>query len=219
MAANTHVITKTLSIGICVAAISMVASPAFSKQCMHKMGYMHHPMHYNMHHGYGPKWKYGYKQGYGPMYGHGRPTSKSSNEKSYKEEQTKIDTEKLDLVDTAIAAGKFNTLVKALDAAGLRDLLKGKGPYTVFAPTDEAFAKLPEGKLDELLADKEQLVEILKYHVVPSKVNAVDILQVQELKTAGGKNIPVDSLAVAKADIETSNGTIHIVDSVLIPTM
>ena len=134
-----------------------------------------------------------------------------------------------DIVDTAVGAGQFETLVAAVKAAGLVDTLKGDGPFTVFAPTDEAFAKLPEGTLDSLLLpeNKEQLVAILTYHVVPGKVTSEDIkdkvvsattVQGSTAKVDGtGKAPMVDSANVVMADIETSNGIIHVIDAVILP--
>ncbi|WP_422928996.1 fasciclin domain-containing protein [Singulisphaera sp. PoT] len=133
-----------------------------------------------------------------------------------------------DIVDTAVAAGKFKTLVAAVKAADLVETLKGDGPFTVFAPTDEAFAKLPEGTLESLLKpeNKKKLVAILTYHVVPGKVTAADVVKLTEAKTvqgskvkihvAGGK-VKVDDAKVTKTDILTSNGVIHVIDTVLIP--
>ena len=122
-----------------------------------------------------------------------------------------------DIVDTAVAAGSFNTLVKAVQAAGLVDTLKGDGPFTVFAPTDEAFAKLPEGTLESLLADKEKLAAILKYHVVPGKLDASKVTGMSKLATVQGSELPVSSIKIADTDIMTSNGIIHVIDEVLIP--
>jgi uncharacterized surface protein with fasciclin (FAS1) repeats len=130
-----------------------------------------------------------------------------------------------DIVDTAVSAGQFNTLVKAVQAAGLVDTLKGKGPFTVFAPTDEAFAKLPAGTLESLLQDKEKLAKILTYHVVPGKVTAsqvkpgsVKTVQGQSLtvRTEGG-GVMVDNARVIKTDVMASNGVIHVIDSVVLP--
>lgn len=133
---------------------------------------------------------------------------------------------KMDIVDTAVNAGNFNTLVKAVQAAGLVDTLKGKGPFTVFAPTDEAFAKLPEGTLESLLKDKEKLTAILTYHVVPGKVMAKDVMKLDSAKTVQGQmvtidtsnGVMVDNARVVKTDIETSNGVIHVIDTVIIPS-
>lgn len=133
-----------------------------------------------------------------------------------------------DIVDTAVKAGKFNTLVAAVKAAGLVDTLKGEGPFTVFAPTDEAFAKLPSCTVDSLLKpeNKDKLVAILTYHVVPGKVMAKDVVNLTEAKTVqgsavkikvhGGK-VSIDGANVVKTDIETSNGVIHVIDSVILP--
>jgi len=135
-------------------------------------------------------------------------------------------SDKKDIVDTAVAAGSFNTLVKAVQAAGLVDTLKGPGPFTVFAPTDEAFAKLPAGTLDALLKDKDRLIAVLTYHVVPGKVMAADVVKLNEAATVeGGKvsihkganGVMVDNANVVKTDIETSNGVIHVIDTVILP--
>ncbi len=133
-----------------------------------------------------------------------------------------------DIVETAVAAGSFNTLAAALEAGGLIETLKSAGPFTVFAPTDEAFAKLPAGTLDNLLKpeNKEQLVAILTYHVVPGKVMAADVVKLQSAKTVNGKEVSIkagengvtiDNANVVTTDIDTSNGVIHVIDQVLIP--
>jgi uncharacterized surface protein with fasciclin (FAS1) repeats len=131
-----------------------------------------------------------------------------------------------DIVDTAVSAGQFNTLVAAVKAAGLVDVLKGDGPFTVFAPNDEAFAKLPKGTVESLLQDKEKLTAILTYHVVPGNYRASDVLGKSSLKTVQGQsisvkksygNVMVDQAKVIATDIETSNGTIHVIDSVILP--
>ncbi len=129
-----------------------------------------------------------------------------------------------DIVDTAVAAGNFKTLVVALKAADLVNTLKGKGPYTVFAPTDEAFAKIPKADLDALLANKEKLSAVLTYHVVPSKVMAKDVKS-GDVATVNGKTIKittangvvVNTSKVTATDIDASNGVIHVIDSVLMP--
>lgn len=129
-----------------------------------------------------------------------------------------------DIVDTAVAAGNFKTLATALTAAGLVDTLKGPGPFTVFAPTDAAFAKIPKAQLDALLKDKAKLTAVLTYHVVPGKVMAADVkagkvktVEGSELtiKTAGG--VMVDKAKVTKTDIVADNGVIHVIDTVLMP--
>ncbi|MFO1001456.1 MAG: fasciclin domain-containing protein [Planctomycetaceae bacterium] len=133
-----------------------------------------------------------------------------------------------DIVDTAVAAGSFKTLAAALTAAGLVDTLKGEGPFTVFAPTDDAFAKLPAGTVESLLKpeNREKLVAILTYHVVPGKVLASDVVKLKSAKTVNGKEatvkagdsgVMVDGAKVVATDIETSNGVIHVIDSVILP--
>jgi uncharacterized surface protein with fasciclin (FAS1) repeats len=132
---------------------------------------------------------------------------------------------KKDIVDTAVGAGSFNTLVTAVKAAGLVDTLKSDGPFTVFAPTDEAFAKIPKDKLNALLADKEALTKVLTYHVVAGKVMASDVVNLSSAKTVQGQKIQIDTsngvkvnnANVVKTDIETSNGVIHVIDTVIMP--
>lgn len=131
-----------------------------------------------------------------------------------------------DIVDTAVGAGDFKTLVKALTAADLVTTLKGKGPFTVFAPTDEAFAKLPPEALEALLADKAKLTKVLTYHVVAGKVMAADVVKLDRAKTVEGSSVAistaggvkVDRANVVKTDIPASNGVIHVIDAVIIPT-
>jgi uncharacterized surface protein with fasciclin (FAS1) repeats len=129
-----------------------------------------------------------------------------------------------DIVDTAVAAGNFKTLVAAIQAAGLVDTLKGPGPFTVFAPTDEAFAKIPKAQLDALLADKAKLTAVLTYHVVPGKVMAKDVkagkvksVQGGELTFATTGGVMVDNAKVTAVDIVADNGVIHVIDSVVLP--
>jgi uncharacterized surface protein with fasciclin (FAS1) repeats len=135
---------------------------------------------------------------------------------------------KKDIVDTAVAAGSFTTLVAAVKAADLVGTLKGSGPFTVFAPTDAAFAKLPAGTLDDLLKpeNKDRLRAILTYHVVPGKVMAADAVKLAEAKTVNGQSfkirneggaVLVDAAKVVQTDIETSNGVIHVIDQVILP--
>ncbi len=125
--------------------------------------------------------------------------------------------EPADIFETATAAGDFDTLIKAIVVADLYDTLRGEGPFTVFAPTDAAFAKLPEGTLDRLLADKDILAETLSYHVVPGRLRSADLLTQREIKTLQGQKLSINSLSVVKADIETANGVVHVVDAVLMP--
>ena len=129
-----------------------------------------------------------------------------------------------DIVDTAVGAGSFKTLAAALTAAGLVDTLKGPGPFTVFAPTDEAFAKIPKADLDALLKDKAKLTAVLTYHVVPGKVMAADVkvgkvktVQGSELTVSTAGGVMVDKAKVVKTDIVADNGVIHVIDSVILP--
>ena len=131
-----------------------------------------------------------------------------------------------DIVDTAVSAGQFNTLAKALTEAGLVDTLRGKGPFTVFAPTDEAFAKLPPGTVEALLKDKPKLVKVLTYHVVPGKVMAADVAKLRTAKTVEGQSVmistqgggvKVDNANILKTDILATNGVIHVIDTVILP--
>jgi uncharacterized surface protein with fasciclin (FAS1) repeats len=129
-----------------------------------------------------------------------------------------------DIVDTAVAAGSFKTLATALQAAGLIDTLKGPGPFTVFAPTDEAFAKVPKADLEALLKDKAKLTAVLTYHVVGGKVMAKDVkagkvksVQGSEITVSTGSGVMVDGAKVIKTDIVADNGVIHVIDSVIIP--
>ena len=139
-----------------------------------------------------------------------------------------VKASKQDIVDTAVEAGSFNTLVAAVKAAGLVDVLKGEGPYTVFAPTDAAFAQLPEGTLESLLLpeNKEKLQAILTYHVVAGSVDAAAVTKLTSAKTVQGDKVTVsvkdgsvmiDEAKVVKADVEASNGIIHVIDRVILP--
>ena len=141
-----------------------------------------------------------------------------------------MDEEKsADIVDTAVAAGQFQTLAAALTAAGLVDTLKGDGPFTVFAPTDEAFAKLPEGTVEMLLQpeNRDQLIAVLTYHVVPGAVAAADVVNLDSATTVNGESVTIavedgsvriDNATVVAADIEASNGIIHVIDTVILPS-
>ena len=135
-----------------------------------------------------------------------------------------------DIVETAVAAGNFKTLVTAVKAAGLVDTLKSKGPFTVFAPNDDAFAKLPKGTVEGLLTDIPKLKSVLTYHVVPGKVMAADVVKLKTAKTIQGqdvkidaskwhlhKNVKINDANVIKADIATDNGVIHVIDKVILP--
>jgi uncharacterized surface protein with fasciclin (FAS1) repeats len=135
---------------------------------------------------------------------------------------------KKDIVDTAVAAGDFKTLAAALQATGLVDTLKGSGPFTVFAPTDEAFAKLPAGTVENLLKpeNKQKLISILSYHVVAGDVMAKDVVKLHEAKTVNGQDVKImveggkvsiNNATVTKTDIQCTNGVIHVIDTVLLP--
>lgn len=133
-------------------------------------------------------------------------------------------TEK-DIVDTAIAAGNFKTLVSAIQAAGLVETLKGEGPFTVFAPTDAAFAKIPKDQIEALLANKTQLTAVLTYHVVPGKIMSTDLKNGMMVKTVQGENLTINTIMgpmvndakIVQADIVAKNGVIHAIDTVLMP--
>ena len=131
-----------------------------------------------------------------------------------------------DLVQTLVSAGQFTTLVKAVQAAGLVETLQGTGPFTVFAPTDAAFAKLPAGALESLVANPEQLRAVLLYHVVPGRVTAAEVVKLDNARTAQGAAVPirvsagkvwVGSAGVVSTDLAASNGVVHVIDSVLLP--
>ena len=147
---------------------------------------------------------------------------------SFSATDVKAETAGMSIVVIAAGAEDFSTLVAAVKAAGLVDVLSSKGPFTVFAPTNEAFAKLPEGTVESLLKpeNKDKLIAVLKYHVVPGKVMAKDVVKVDSAKTAQGssvtvtvegKTVKVDNATVVKTDIEASNGVIHVIDTVIIP--
>jgi hypothetical protein len=178
---------------------------------------------------YGMPGYHGGPKGYAPMSGYGMYGPKhmapgahpmrvgmgyGSGTKGYGADKAAM---KADIVGTAKAAGSFNTLLSALNAAELTTVLEGDGPFTVFAPTDAAFAALPEGTLEALLADKDKLAAVLKYHVVAGKMTASDVTAKSELDTVEGSKLPTGSISVAKADIMASNGVIHVVDKVLVP--
>ena len=141
---------------------------------------------------------------------------------------TSVAARAADIIDTAVGAGQFKTLAAAVTAAGLVDTLKGTGPFTVFAPTDEAFAKLPAGTVEMLLKpeNKDKLVAVLTYHVVPGKVMAADVVKLKEAKTVNGApvaimvngdTVMINDATVIKADVDASNGVIHVIDKVILP--
>ena len=137
-----------------------------------------------------------------------------------------VDLNEGDIIETAGAAGSFTTLARAIEAAGLTETLKGEGPFTVFAPTDSAFAKLPKETLDALLQDREQLKQVLTYHVVPQKVGSADVARLSKATTVNGKELAISAAngkvmvgdaTVIQADIPATNGVIHVIDTVLLP--
>jgi uncharacterized surface protein with fasciclin (FAS1) repeats len=134
----------------------------------------------------------------------------------------------MNIVEIASSAGSFNTLVTAVKAAGLVETLSGEGPFTVFAPTDEAFAQIPQDQLEALLADKEALTAVLTYHVVPGKVMASDVVGLTSAETVNGQSlnihvmdgkVMIDDAQVVTTDIEATNGVIHVIDKVILPEM
>lgn len=143
-------------------------------------------------------------------------------------EEKPADNPTMNIVELAVSAGSFNTLVAAVQAAGLVETLSGEGPFTVFAPTDEAFARIPQADLEALLADKEALTAVLTYHVVPGKVMAEDVVNLSSATTANGQDLEIqvrdgkvmiDGATVVTADIEATNGVIHVIDEVILPDM
>jgi uncharacterized surface protein with fasciclin (FAS1) repeats len=195
----------------------------------------HGGYHHGLMKGYSPLPMHGYPGGSWPAYGygkaHGMDGSCGGKTPGY---VLKTGMEKAseaaaapggDIVDIAVGAGSFNTLVAAVEAADLVGTLKGEGPFTVFAPTDEAFAKIPKAELDALLADKEKLTAVLTYHVVPGKVTAADVAKLDSATTVQGGSITIDSsdgvkvngATVVKAGVMASNGVIHVIDTVIMP--
>lgn len=212
----------------CALAFSAIGGIANADMCMKKpygQGYMT-PMHPRHLQGYsGPMKPYGY-----PAHGYRAPAYREGFNKDADETRQNQDTRtssntapphahEPDLIETATAAGDFNTLIKAVVAADLYDTLRGEGPFTLFAPTDGAFAKLPDGMLDELLANKDLLVAVLSYHVVPGRLTAADLLQQRELKTVQGQTLSIAALDVVSADIGTANGIVHIIGNVVMPSL
>ncbi len=150
----------------------------------------------------------------------GRYADKTANMSGYgKDGQPVYKKHSPDIVDTAVSAGSFDTLLTAVQAAGLEGTLRGDGPFTVFAPSDEAFAKLPEGTLEGLLADEDKLKQVLTYHVISGKMMAADLVTRQSVETVEGSALSTNDISVSQADIIASNGVIHVVDEVLIPKM
>lgn len=198
----------------------------------HQYGYPHAKRHHPMY-----KKSYSYKKGY-PMYHqksysqqsygrHAFPALAYSNQSnsSTTDNQTSKSQASLNIIDTAASSGQFNTLVEAIKSAGLVETLQGPGPFTVFAPNDEAFSKMPEQILNALVSDKEALTELLTFHLVPGKVSSEDVVKLTTAKSVQGSNLSIDTsdgvkingARLVQADIETSNGIIHVIDSVVLP--
>lgn len=166
--------------------------------------------------------------GYQPQAsGYGQATNYRTGykQKDHGGEQEQSAAPTANLVDTAVSAGSFTTLVTAVQVAGLEDTLKGEGPFTVFAPTDEAFAKIPQDQLEALLADKDALTQVLTYHVVPGAVTSSEVVKLDSAQTVQGSSVSIDATdgvkidgaKVVKADIRASNGIIHVIDTVIMP--
>ena len=195
----------------------------------HPGGYWKHPMCGKMYGDHPVSYKQAYKQG--AYQSDNQQTDKAAEAENQASESTQVsyqanqDAAKANLFDTAAAAGQFNTLVGAIEAADLVATLEGPGPFTVFAPTDEAFAKIPENILNALVNDKQALTDLLTLHVVPGKVSAEEAAKLDSAKTAQGSSLTIDAsdgikvnnARVVTADIEASNGIIHVVDSVVLP--
>ncbi len=186
-----------------------------------RYGYGGYPGHQGkkMHAGYSkPSLQQGYSAGrgypgrYGSAGGYGRGQSAD-----YTASESATPAASQDIVGMATAAGNFSTLLSAVNAAGLTETLQGKGPFTVLAPTDSAFSKLPKEQVAELMSDPDALKGVLTYHVISGKLSAADLLVAGEAETVSGAKLTLAELDVAKADIEASNGVIHVLDSVLLP--
>lgn len=228
MTRPTQRIRRVLFCSTYALALGAISGAASAHVCMKKpygQGYMA-PIHPYAMQGYAAPMKlYGY-----PVHTHRAPAYHAESAKDAGEtgrqqaKQTSSSTlsapaHQADIVETATAAGNFNTLIKAVVAADLYDTLRAEGPYTLFAPTDAAFAKLPDGMVDGLLTDKDALAAVLGYHVVPGRLTAADLLQQREFETVQGQTLSIDELSVVHADIETANGIVHVIDSVLMPSL
>ena len=212
----------------CALALTAIAGAANAHICMKKpygQGYMT-PMHPHHMQGYsGPMKRYGYPApsyrapAYPQGFNEGADETRQNQDTPTSSSTASPHSHEPDIIETATAAGDFNTLIKAVVAADLYDTLRGEGPFTLFAPTDAAFAELPDGMLDELLADKEMLAAVLSNHVVPGRLTAADLLQQREFKTVQGQTLSLSDLNVLSADIETANGIVHVIDKVVVPSL
>jgi uncharacterized surface protein with fasciclin (FAS1) repeats len=223
MTSQTQRIQRVVVSGVCALALAAIAGAVNAQHCVKKsqgQGYMV-PMHPHHMHGYHSHIKrHGYQA---PAYRQGAngKTGKGGTDQSTRTSSSTAQSRGLepDIIETATTAGNFNTLIKAAVAADLYDTLRGEGPFTLFAPTDDAFASLPDGMLDELLADKDMLVAVLSYHVVPGRLTAADLLVQREFKTVQGQTLSIGALNVVSADIETGNGIVHVIDNVVVPSL
>ncbi len=231
---------STAALAVLVAGLGVAQTASANHWCHHGKGYHGNaPMAKSYHRGYGMPYgphgpMHGMKgptKGYGMAHGKGKaaamPYGGSAGAEAYRGGQDGYGEAAADgkaatgaakdILDTAAGAEVFGTLIAALNAAGLTDTLRGEGPFTVFAPNNDAFGKLPEGYVASLLDDQEKLGDILKYHVVAGRVSAADLVEQGTVETVQGDKLALGQLDVAKADIEASNGIIHVINSVLVP--
>ena len=228
MTRPTQRIKQVFVLSTCALALSAFSGMASAHVCMKKpygQGYMT-PMYPHYKHGYaGPMKPYAYPEGNYREHAYRQGLKKGAEQPAQNQDTPTSTntapqyTHEPDIIETATAAGDFNTLVKAVVAADLYDTLREQGPFTLFAPTDAAFADLPDGMLDELLADKDMLVAVLNYHLVPGRLTAADLLQQREVTTIQGQKLSVNDLNVVSADNETVNGIIHVIDNVMVPSL
>lgn len=219
-----------LPITLVAAALATAPMLASAKHCPSGMKYKKHAAHYYEQPYHRPHYQPVYMQPYYPGYPRAHGYDRKHGEQYAPDRQATGDTTPAaeataNIVDTAINAGSFNTLVDALNAAGLVETLQGPGPFTVFAPSDEAFAKIPEKIRSAIIADKDALTELLTYHVISGEVSAADVARLNSAETVQGSAITIDSsngvkvdgASVTTADIRASNGIIHVIDTVMIP--
>lgn len=221
---------KAIPITLVAAALATAPMLASAKHCPSGMKYKKHAAHYyeqpHHHTHYQPMYMQPYYPGYPRAHGYDRKHGKQyAPDRQASGDTTPAAEATANIVDTAINAGSFNTLVDALNAAGLVETLQGPGPFTVFAPSDEAFAKIPEKIRSAIIADKDALTELLTYHVISGEVSAADVARLNSAETVQGSaitidtsnGVKVDGASVTTADIRASNGIIHVIDTVMIP--
>jgi len=219
-----------LPITLVAAALATAPMLASAKHCPSGMKYKKHAAHYYEQPYHHPHYQPMYMQPYHPHYPRTHRYDRKHGKQYPPGRQATGDTTPAaeataNIVDTAINAGSFNTLVDALNAAGLVETLQGPGPFTVFAPSDEAFAKIPEKIRSAIIADKDALTELLTYHVISGEVSAADVARLNSAETVQGSaitidtsnGVKVDGASVTTADIRASNGIIHVIDTVMIP--